>query len=82
VKTTVDIPDRLLADAMRFAKATTKREAVVMALEAFNRRARLQALVDLMGTSDTFMTHDELMVMRATDMAGEDENAGPATPRG
>jgi Arc/MetJ family transcription regulator len=73
MKTTVDIPEQLLSDAMRFGKASTKREAVVMALEAFNRRARLEALVGMLGQSDTFMTLEELLAMRMADLPGEDE---------
>jgi predicted nucleic acid-binding protein len=38
IKTTIDIPDAALADAMRFTGAKTKREAVVKALEEFNRQ--------------------------------------------
>jgi Arc/MetJ family transcription regulator len=35
MKTTIDIPDAALADAMRFTGAKTKREAVVKALEGY-----------------------------------------------
>jgi Arc/MetJ family transcription regulator len=64
MKTTVDIPDKLLKEAMRRSKATTKREAVVTALEEYNRRRRLEELLAHIGKSDTFMTHAELMDMR------------------
>ena len=37
MKTTIDIPEKALADAMRYTGAKTKREAVVKALEEFNR---------------------------------------------
>ena len=46
MKTTIDIPEKSLADAMRFIGAKTKREAVVKALEDFNRRQRAEALID------------------------------------
>ena len=38
MKTTVDIPEAALKDAMRFAKAKTKREAILAAVEEYNRR--------------------------------------------
>ena len=41
MKTTIDIPENELRDAMRFTRATTKREAVVKVLEEFNRRRRM-----------------------------------------
>ena len=64
MKTTIDIPEKELKDAMRFTRATTKREAVVTALMDFNRRKRTAALAKHFGTSDTFMTHAELMKLR------------------
>ena len=67
MKITIDIPDEELKDAMRFTRATTKREAVVTALEEFNRRLRIAGLTKHFGTSDTFMTHAELMKVRRVD---------------
>ena len=64
MKTTIDIPDQVLADALRFTKAKTKKAAVLTALGDFNRRQRMAALAGRMGKSDSFMTHGELMKMR------------------
>ena len=55
MKTTVDIPENELQDAIRYAKAKTKREAIVTALADFNRRRRMAELVEYSGTSDTLM---------------------------
>jgi hypothetical protein len=61
MKTTIDIPDEVLRDAMRFTRATTKREAVVTILEAFNRRRRMAELVKYAGSfSDEFPTNEEI----------------------
>lgn len=61
MKTTVDIPENELKDAMRFTKARTKREAVVKVLEEFNRRRRMAELVKYAGSfSDRFPTNDEI----------------------
>jgi Arc/MetJ family transcription regulator len=61
MKTTIDIPENELRDAMRFTKAKTKREAVVKVLEEFNRRRRMADLVKYAGTfSDAFPTNDEI----------------------
>lgn len=64
MKTTLNIPPKLLAEAMKAAGATTKREAVMRALEEFNRRSRLRKLTERLGRSDTFMSPDELMNLR------------------
>ena len=61
MKTTVDIPEDELRDAMRFTKAKTKREAVVKVLEDFNRRRRMAELVKYAGTfSDAYPSNDEI----------------------
>ena len=59
MKTTIDIPESALADAMRFTGAKTKREAVVRALEEFNRQQRVKDLIASFGTLD-FATNDEI----------------------
>lgn len=55
MKTTVDVPDDELADAMWVAKASSKREAIVMTIREFNRRRRLSALTRHAGTCRDLM---------------------------
>ena len=64
MKTTVDIPAEELQEAIRHTGAKTKREAVVIAVSEFNRRRRLQKLVEKFGTLEGFMTQEELRRMR------------------
>ena len=64
MKTTVDIPDEQLEEAIRNTGAKTKREAVVIALTEFNRRRRLQKLAEEFGTLEDFMSQDDLQRLR------------------
>jgi len=64
MKTTIDIPDQELRDAMQYTGARNKREAVVTALVDFNRRQRLQRLTEQFGTFGELMTQEELRQMR------------------
>ncbi len=64
MKTTVDIPERELEDAIRFTNAKTKREAIVGAIADFNRRMRMAELVRFAGTCDDLMTAEELQALR------------------
>lgn len=59
MKTTIDIPDAALADAMRFTGAKTKREAVVKALQEYNRQQLVKEVVASFGTWD-IATNDEI----------------------
>lgn len=64
MKTTVDIPDSELEDAIRFTNAKTKREAVVGAIADFNRRMRMAELIKHAGTCDGLITPEELQAQR------------------
>jgi Arc/MetJ family transcription regulator len=69
MKTTIDIPELAMEEAMKFTGAKTKREAVVTAVERFNRLKRLEKLnVRVRGQFRDFMTQADLKAMRAADM--------------
>ena len=68
MKTTIDIPEGTLEEAMKFIGAKTKREAVVTAVERFNRLKRLERLnARVRGHFRDFMTSADLKAMRAAD---------------
>ena len=64
MKTTVDIPDGELEDAIRFTRARTKREAIVTAIADFNRRRRMAELAKRAGSCPELLTTDELRRLR------------------
>ena len=65
MKTTIDIPEKVLAEAIRHTGAKTKKEAIVTAVEKYNRLRRLAALnARIRGSFKDFMTQDELKIMR------------------
>jgi Arc/MetJ family transcription regulator len=64
MKTTIDIPEKALREVMRHTGAATKREAVVTAIDEYNRRRRVEELVKTFGTFTDFMTQDDLARMR------------------
>jgi hypothetical protein len=67
MKTTVNIPDKVLRDAMRHTKAKTKREAIVKALEEMNRRHSQAKLVKYFGKFESLMTNEEIEAMEEDD---------------
>ena len=61
VKTTIDIPDKALQEAIQHTGAKTKRDAVVIAVDEFNRRRRLEAMAErLHGSCPGFMMQADL----------------------
>jgi len=60
MKTTIDIPDKLLREAIEHTGAKTKRDAVVMAMNEFNRRCRLKEMAErLHGSCPDFMSQED-----------------------
>ena len=65
MKTTIDIPEKVLAEAIKHTRAKTKREAILTAVEQFNRRKRLERLSErLHGSMPNFMRQEDLKRMR------------------
>lgn len=60
MKTTIDIPEKLLKEAIRFTKAKTKKEAIVRAVEDYIRREKMAGLVKYSGTFTSMMTNEEI----------------------
>lgn len=68
MKTTIDIPEKALREAIKHTGAKTKRDAVVTAVEEFNRRRRLEEMAQrLHGSMPNFMTQQDLKKMREDD---------------
>ena len=65
MKTTIDLPEEELAEAMKHATTTIKTEAVARAVSEFNRRARLAKLAEKLGTFRDLITPEELQKMRS-----------------
>jgi Arc/MetJ family transcription regulator len=66
MKTTVDIPEDLLDDAMKLTGAKTKREAVVTAIADYIRRRRIASLRKHLGTCRNLLTAADLRRLRET----------------
>lgn len=69
MKTTLDVSEVLLSDAMRITGAKTKKAVVTNALEDLIRRARMKALAEELGDSETFMNSDELESIRLRELS-------------
>ncbi len=59
MKTTIDIPDKTLSDALFYTKAKTKKEAILTAVEDFIRRQKVESLTSSFGTWK-IMTNSEI----------------------
>ncbi|MBZ5495777.1 MAG: type II toxin-antitoxin system VapB family antitoxin [Acidobacteriia bacterium] len=67
MKTTIDIPENELRDAIKYARAKTKRDAVVTAVVDYNRRQRMADLIKYSGSSDTLMSNPEIEALDEND---------------
>lgn len=75
MKTSIDIPDELLASAQKFSGATTKRDAVVTAMEEYVQRQKMAELVKLSGSvpESAMISAEELIAQRRADQQKLDD---------
>jgi Arc/MetJ family transcription regulator len=65
VKTTIDIPEKVLTETIKHTGAKTKKEAILTAVEKYNKLRRLAALnARIHGAFKDFMTQEDLKIMR------------------
>jgi hypothetical protein len=65
MKTTINIPESVLSEAIRHTRARTKREAILTAVERFNQLKRLEALnARIRGRFQDFVKQADLETMR------------------
>jgi hypothetical protein len=64
MRSTVELPDKLLEDAKRLSSIRTTKGIIEAALEEFVRARRLERLIARVGRGDFLLTHEELERMR------------------
>ena len=67
MKTTIDIPDDMLMELIDNTHADTKKQAILTAIEDYNRRKRMATVADILGTFTQFMDKGELDTLRSSD---------------
>ena len=67
MRTTVDLPADLMATALEFSPARTKREVLTTALQEYVKQLLREQLRRKRGTGFLDMTHEELQRMRADE---------------
>jgi len=60
MRTTLDLPDRLVQDAMKASHQRTKTAVIISALQELVRKSRLQGLRDFKGRVDLDIDLDAL----------------------
>jgi len=67
MKTVLDIPKNRLDELMSFGNFSSKKEAVTAAIEAYLQEHRISRLLEAAGTSEDFMTREDLATIRKDD---------------
>ncbi|MBI3398516.1 MAG: type II toxin-antitoxin system VapB family antitoxin [Deltaproteobacteria bacterium] len=64
MRTTLDIDERLLQEAIKLTKVATKRELVRLSLEELIRQKRIERLISSLGKFPLKLSSEELERMR------------------
>lgn len=65
MRTTIDINDRLLKEAMHLSHASTKKKTIELSLEVFIRQKQVEQLAKRLGTGTLNLTQAQLKSMRS-----------------
>ena len=65
MKTSIDIPEKVLDETLRYSGADTKRAAIITAMEDYVRRKKMAELIKYQGTCTEMMTVEELQRLRS-----------------
>ena len=60
MRTTIDLPDELVLEAMKVSRQSTKTGAIILALQELVRRARISELKNYRGKVDLEMDMDTI----------------------
>jgi len=60
MKTTIDIPDRVMEETATYSNAKTKRDAILTAMEDYNRRQRVARVMEMFGTFKSLSSNEEI----------------------
>lgn len=63
-KANYDLPDELIKKVMKKAKVNTKKDAIIIALEAYLKRKKIEEMVDSFGKIPTSWTKQTLAQYR------------------
>jgi hypothetical protein len=64
MRTSMNIPRELLAEAVKVSGAPTQTVAVVMGLQELIRKKRMQRLLDMRGSDAVVLTRRDVQAMR------------------
>jgi Arc/MetJ family transcription regulator len=68
MRTTIEIPDDLMATVLQITRAKSKRKAVTLALEAYAHQEGIKGLLALQGTMPNFMKDSDYKAARRGDL--------------
>ncbi|MCB1175065.1 MAG: type II toxin-antitoxin system VapB family antitoxin [Leptospiraceae bacterium] len=64
MKTSIDIPDEIMQEVQTYSQASTKREAVLVAMQEYVSRRKMAKLAASLGQFDGFISKKELDQLR------------------
>lgn len=64
MKTTIDIPVEIMEEVKNYSKASSKKEAVLVAMRDYIERRKMTELASRLGKLEGIISHKELRKMR------------------
>lgn len=64
MKTTIDIPEKILLEVLQYSKMKTKKDAILIAMEEYVKRKKMEKFASKLGSLENLISSSELQKLR------------------
>jgi hypothetical protein len=64
MKTTIDIPEKILLDVLFYSNKKSKKDAILTAMEEYIQKKKMENFASKLGTLDNLISNSELQRLR------------------
>ncbi|MBP7280083.1 MAG: type II toxin-antitoxin system VapB family antitoxin [Leptospiraceae bacterium] len=64
MKTTIDIPEKILSEVLLYSKMKSKKDAIITAMEEYVQKKKMEKFASKLGTLENLISNSELQKLR------------------
>ena len=64
MKTTIDIPEKILSEVLLYSKMKSKKDAIITAMEEYVQKKKMEKFASKLGTLENLISSAELQKLR------------------
>jgi|JI9StandDraft_1071089.scaffolds.fasta_scaffold751251_2 hypothetical protein len=64
MKTTIDIPEKILSEVLLYSKMKSKKDAIITAMEEYVQKKKMEKFASKLGTLENLISNSELQKLK------------------